>query len=176
MKNNILLLILILSISCTCFSQENKVEKHNSKSAKNCKDFLLNVYISDPDDETNLRKKPNGKIVLKLKNDNYGYTIQVTESKKEWFKVKTITSVEGDTIEIPGGTAWIHNSLTKAGTRKDIKLLDTPKNGSVVGTVKQENEVHILEICSDWVKVKYDGISGWASSEWLCGSPVTTCP
>ncbi|MFK7810020.1 MAG: hypothetical protein AB8F74_19600, partial [Saprospiraceae bacterium] len=135
----------------------------------------IDVYLTDPDvNGTNVRQEPNGKIILKLKDDYF--TLTITEAREGWFKLKKIIGVEGNNIEIPGGAAWVHHSVIGVSTRRKIKLLDKPKDGRVVGTIDQEIGVQVKDKYLDWVQVEYKGLIGWIASEWLCGNPVTTCP
>ncbi len=138
----------------------------------------LNVYLNDPDENaTNIRKAPNGKIIQKLNGADDYFTLTITETNNGWFKVVNITGMESDDIKIPGGTAWIHGSVLEVSTRRTIKLLDAPDGEALlVGRVDQEKQVRIKDRYLDWVKIEYQGLSGWVESEWLCGNPVTTCP
>ena len=163
MKKQIIVLIAVLFSVTFSYSQS-------------CPFTSLKVYLIDDGTETNIRATPNGKIVLKLNHEQDYYTVELLALKKEWFKIKTIISIEANDINIPGDKGWIHRSVIGASTRKDVKLLDAPINGTFVGTIEQETGVSVLDVCSDWVKVEFNGSIGWIASEWLCGNPVTTCP
>ncbi|WP_117884508.1 SH3 domain-containing protein [Aureibaculum luteum] len=163
MKKQIILLITVLFSATLSYSQP-------------CPFTSLKVYLIDDGSETNIRARPNGKIVLKLNHEQDYYAVELLAIKKEWFKIKKIRSIEGNNIKIPGDIGWIHKSVIGAATRKDVKLLDAPINGKFVGTIEQETGVSIRDVCSDWVKIEYNGLIGWIASELLCGNPVTTCP
>ena len=57
-----------------------------------------------------------------------------------------------------------------------IDLLDMPGNGKPIGKISGEvYGVRIDDICGNWVKISIKGVSGWISSDHLCGVPWTTC-
>ena len=141
----------------------------------NCTFLPLNVFVDDSDNGTNIRQEPNGNIILKLKEQSDYFTLTITEANNGWFKVVKAIGIDNNNIEIPGRRGWIHSSVIGVSTRKDIELLDAPY-GTKIGTIGQEISVRIKDKCSGWVKIEYEGLSGWVESKWLCGSPVTTCP
>ena len=137
----------------------------------------LDVYLNDPDENaTNIRREPNGKIIQKLNDQDDYFTLTITEASNGWFKLIKVIDVEGNNIEISGGTGWIHNSVLEVSTRKKVELLEAPQYGSIVGIIDQEIQVKIKDRYLDWVQIEYKGLIGWIKSEWICGNPVTTCP
>lgn len=138
---------------------------------------VLDVFLYGEDrTRTNIRNKPNGEIVLTIKDEEDYIMLELIDAKDGWFEVKSIDSVDGYDIEIPGGTGWIHHSQIGAGTRRNINLLDQPAKGKIVGKIEMEEGVRILDMLGEWVKVEYKGMKGWMDSYYLCGNPVTTCP
>ena len=169
-----IVLSLILLSSFFCYSQNNETLEDKSE---NCSFPPLRVYLNDHDETgTNIRKDPNGEIIMKLKETDDYFFFEVTEVQDGWFQVISIQGVEYDNIDLPGDKGWIHYSVIGASTRKTVELLESPKTGKVVGQIEGEISVKIKDTCSDWVEIEYNGISGWVESEWLCGNPVTTCP
>ncbi len=157
-----------------CQAQDMSVEIF--ESTKNSKFAPLGVYdIASPDGGTVVRKKPNGKEIFTLDLEEY-YVFTITKIKGDWFKLIQISSVEGTEVKIPSKNAWIHYSNIEAGTRKDVTLLSAPVDGKVVGTIGLENGVGIIDVYDDWVKIQLNEQIGWIEREWLCESPVTTCP
>ena len=138
----------------------------------------LEVYLNAPDAKgVNIRKVPNGKIILNLNKQDEYFILKITESKNGWFKVVHINGAEIGLIKIPGERGWIHSScIIEAGTRRDITLINKPQNGSIVGTIGVENQVTIKDKYYNWVKIEYKELTGWVESKWLCGNPFTTCP
>ena len=143
----------------------------------------LHVYLNDPDKSgTNIRKTPKGDVVMQLipKGEDDHYFITLSEVKDGWFKIEKISGMEVENIEIEGSEGWIHGSVLGVDTRnygrQTLDLLDAPKSGKVVGTIKEEvYGLKLKDMDGEWVKVEYKGVLGWINSEWLCGNPLTTC-
>lgn len=159
-----------------------EVEK-TPAAEKNCGTSKIDVYLDDPDNSgTNIRKSPGGTVVTKLvkNNEDIEFFLTLTDAKDGWFKVKNpIGGMEND-IKIPNGEGWIHGSVISVDTRnyggQELKLLDQPENGNVVGVIKEEAYgLKIKDFCGVWVKVAYKGTIGWIEASWLCGNPLTTC-
>ena len=169
-------------------SQEKK-KNNTSETAiitpvkeKGCDASDVDVYINDSDDSgINIRKSPNGEVVLKLtKTEDDEFFLKLIERQDGWFKIKgPIGGMESD-IEIPSNEGWIHGSVIAVNTRnygnQDLELLDNPKNGNLVGVIKEESHgLRLKDLCGSWVQVEYNGTIGWIESSWLCGNPLTTC-
>lgn len=206
MKLKLLLFTLILCVACNSDSpsapqkkNENSIssksnnEKQTIENKKNtaisleknkeseCEKSELAVYVNDPDDSgTNIRNSPGGKIILTLDGNENVFFLTVSESRNGWFKIKgNIEGLEGE-INIPNGEGWIHSSVISVDTRnygrQQLKLLDVPRKGNTVATIKEESYgIRIKEICGSWVRINYKGIMGWIEAFWLCGNPLTTC-
>ncbi len=143
----------------------------------------LTVYLDDPDETgTNLRKSPNGEVVMTLVKDdiNMDYMLTVVEAKDGWFRVTgPIEGIEHD-FDIPGNEAWIHGSVISVDTRnygnQTIELLSSPVDGTLMATISEETGgLKILDMSGSWVQVEYDGTVAWIEARWLCGNPLTTC-
>ena len=143
----------------------------------------LGVYVSDSDPVTNVRNKPGGSIAMTLP-DTCSYMITVTEPTNGWWRVKWITVAEtSGYIALTGsstGWFWIHNSVIGLGTLNYANerwcLRSQPnENGKPVYWFNTEIVVHPLTVKGDWVKVTYNGHTGWIESEKLCDNPLTNC-
>ena len=178
----------------TISQEENKIKENNeTKSSEavvetpvegnNCDASKVDVYLNDPDDSgTNIRSSPGGDVVLTLvkKDKEMEFFLILTQSKDGWFKVKNPIGTMEEDIKIPNSEAWIHGSVISVNTRnyggQDLNLLDHPKDGKVVGVIKEESYgLRIKDLCGTWVQVEYKGTIGWIEDKWLCGNPVTTC-
>jgi len=167
-------------------NDESRLSKEIKKikaEENNCTASELIVYLKDTDDSgTNIRKSPDGEVILTLKEDKEEaqYMLLLTASKDGWFKVNNpIEGIEKE-LEIPNNEAWIHGSVIAVNTRnyggEDLELLDNPENGKVVGVIEEESYgLRIKDLCGVWVKVNYEGTEGWIEANWLCGIPWTTC-
>lgn len=144
--------------------------------AQVCTFSPFNVALSDDSgSDTNIRNEPNGDIVLKL-NKIDEFVLHATDYKDGWFKINYISSVHYG-YDITNLNGWTHQSTIGLWTRKKINLLDVPETGTSLGSIDGENgPVKIKDICSNWAKIEFEGLSGWVEIEWLCGNPVTTCP
>lgn len=166
-------------VKLTSETKESKSEETLGE-VKKCGPFKLDVYIND-DSATNVRKKPDGAVLLKLKQDA-NYMLTVVEVKNGWFKAENpIGGHLEDEIQLPKGEeAWMHGSVLAVDTRnyggKDLNLLDQPKNGKVVGVIEEESGgISLKDVCGRWVQVDYKGVIGWIEDVWLCGNPATNC-
>ena len=148
---------------------------------------MMTAYISDDDPTglTNIRNKPMGAAVLKLKSDDI-HIVSLTSPQDGWWKILELWTVEDDvTASLKGsdtGEYWIHYSVLGIGTRnyggQCLMLRDAPsEDANVVYSITKELELKPMDVDGDWVKVKVDGydIVGWIEAEWLCSNPVTNC-
>ncbi len=174
---------------------------NNVSYAQNKKCNSFEVWIDDDKGEfTNIRAEPNGTIIFKINHKNYnnwGYLVNVIDSKNDWLKINNITGM--DECEISNFEGWIHTSVVGITTTHDIYLLDEPNgkrllkiigetlehfkvldeaDGEKLIEIKGEkiNHFKIIDIDCNWMKIKTKKGSGWVQSEKLCGNPVTTCP
>lgn len=167
MKNLIILLLLTLTCNYS-FSQET--EKNNTGI------MPFSVFLFDTTDVySNVRINPNGEIMLKLDYSNDYFILTVIDYKNGWFKINNIVSVEYG-YNISNFEGWIHHSLIAVTTRKNLELKEKPNSKKMVGTINLETTVQIIDVWSNWAKIKYKENVGWVESKWLCGNPVTTCP
>ncbi|MGJ8684215.1 MAG: SH3 domain-containing protein [Nonlabens sp.] len=152
-------------ISCIyCYSQQD------------CSFTSFRVALYDESGtDTAIRNEPNGEIILELLKTDY-FEVYVNEMDREWLRVENIQSVEYG-YEISNLDGWIHNSVVAVWTRRKANLLVHPRDGKTIAIIEGENgPLKIIDICADWVQIEFNGIHGWIEKEWLCGSPVTTCP
>ena len=152
----------------------------------NCGPSRLTVSWDDPDQSgTNIRNSPGGKVIAKINPSGFpdGCMMEIVEASNGWFRINGGIEGPGDEsdIALPGNVGWIHGSVITTGTRnyggQKINILDEPNNGKMVGSITTEvYGLKILDLCGNWVKISYNGMTGWVSSDWLCGVPWTTCP
>ena len=118
MMKKIVLSFILLS-SLFCYSQNNDTLGDESEK---CSFPPLKVYLNDHDKEaTNIRKDPNGEIIMKLKEADDYFFFEVTEVQDGWFQVISIQGVEYNKIDLPGEKGWIHSSVIGASTRKKVE-------------------------------------------------------
>ncbi|WGD34534.1 hypothetical protein [Olleya sp. YS] len=97
--------------------------------AQNCTFVPFEVALADDSNSnTNVRYEPNGEVVLQLNKDDL-FVLQVTDYNNGWLKIDQISSVYYG-YEISNVDGWIHQSTVGFWTRKNITLLDAPKDGS----------------------------------------------
>ena len=156
----------------------------------------VDVFIYDSDGPfSNVRNKPNGKIVDKIPV-NASASLLVEKVSNGWWRIVGDTynrlrdeidedGEEWEDVMLKGSTTgyWIHYSVIGTGTRnygnEKLPLRSQPsKRASISYTLTGDQVVRPIDVQGDWVKVKtLDGKGvGWVEDEWLCSNPVTTCP
>jgi SH3-like domain-containing protein len=161
-------------------------EASEPQEKMNCGPSRILVTWDDPDKSgTNIRNSPGGKVIAKINPSDFpdGCMMEIVEASNGWFRINGGIEGPGDEsdIALPGNVGWIHGSVVTTGTRnyggQKINILDEPNNGKIVGSITTEvYGLRILDLCGNWVKISYNGMTGWVSSDWLCGVPWTTCP
>jgi hypothetical protein len=170
----------------TLVEEEEKVEPFSSDEC--LIDFL--AYVFDPSETpTNVRKSPGGKVLMTMKTD-LEHVVHIIDIDGKWMKIDHIEPVgydEGiplDSYDIPGKTAWVHQSVLQIGTRN---YGDQALDFYVAPDVESEvlftlNEVYYgnpVAACGDFIQLELviDGkkMKGWINKEWLCANPLTTC-
>ena len=165
-----------LAHEITTISISNKGKIHYAIS-QNPEYYVLEVYNTDWDPNgINLRDVPNGKIIKTLKPPEYGYIFSIVQGKNGWFRVLRIDTVDDGEIKMPQGILWIHSSVIGIRANWDTPILNRPKNGKQIGLVPADEDLKIIDLKQDWIKIKYQGLIGWVDSRLLCGNPVSTCP
>ena len=158
-------------------------EASEPQEKMNCGPSRILVTWDDPDQSgTNIRNSPGGKVIAKINPSDFpdGCMLEIVEASNGWLRIKgTLHGPEND-INLPNNEGWIHGSVVTTGTRnyggQRINILDTPNTGKSVGSINSEAYgLRILDLCGNWVKISYNGMTGWVSSDWLCGVPWTTC-
>lgn len=150
-------------------------------------------YVNDPDPSgiTNVRDKPNGKVIVRLggeadsSEEDFGpeidsYEFTVYNPKNGWWQIHA-KKINGVKI---AKEAWIHYSVLEMRTRnygsQPLNLYQEPSaNSPVVAVIKtQEAAVRPMDLSTDgeWTKVKSPAGTGWIETSWLCGNAYTTCP
>ncbi len=157
------------------------IQPEKQSLQQQCLPLKFRVFLDDPDTTgiTNIRKQPKGKIIATLDGKKSDYIIWVTKAEKGWFKIENPIEGTEENITLPNNEGWIHGSVIAVDTRnygqQHLKLLDRPENGKVVTIIKKEVKLKPIDMCNDWIKVKYNGFIGWIEREWLCGNPYTNC-
>ncbi|MBN3581922.1 SH3 domain-containing protein [Algoriphagus aestuarii] len=144
--------------------------------SKNPNHYAMEVYDKNSDfDGIKLRDKPNGSIIQTLETTGNGYIISIVNGEKGWFRVLKIESIDEGELTIPQGLPWIHHSDIGIRANRETSVFDTPKNGKQIGVVPIDTDLNMIDSEQDWVKIEYQGLTGWVDSKSLCGNPVTTC-
>jgi len=145
------------------------------------------AYISDPDTVnwiTNVRKTPNGEVLLKLDRSKYEYIINITASQGRWFKVNEIEPTDS-VMTIPGGSGWIHGSVIGFTIKSTRNVHEKPNKDSKNIEIDPYDSpglynIKLVDIEGHWVKAEWyhkgEKIMGWVEEEFTCGNPYTTCP
>jgi len=163
MKKRLFVVYILLSVNITIAQNSD------------CSFSPFNVYLSDESEsKSNIREKPNGDVILELDNQNEFFQLRIVDYKDGWLKTDHITTFNYG-YEISKLEGWVHHSIVTAFTRKKITLYDSPSGTRTTATIDVETDIVIKDICSGWVKVQYENLSGWIEAEWLCGNPVTIC-
>lgn len=137
--------------------------------------YALQVYISDADPNgTILRDAPNGNITQTL-GPNDDYMLSIVKGVSGWFKILKVENVNNGEVKTAIGIPWIHSSAIGMRTDWDTPILATPNTGEQIGTVPPDQSLKIIDLERDWVKIQYQGNTGWVDSKLLCGNPVTSC-
>lgn len=145
--------------------------------SKNPRFYALEVYSRSSDTEKiKLSDKADGKIIQVLDSTEDGFLISIISEENGWFRVLTIKDLDGNEQEIQNGFAWIDHSDIGIRANRVATVLDNPKTGKQVGRVPMDAELNLIDIWQDWVKIEFQGLTGWVDSQYLCGNPVTTCP
>ena len=144
----------------------------------------VSCFISDKT-ATNVRSTPGGKVVGQIPKPGI-YSLAVYNPTNGWWQI--VNSVvfedeEGEDLEFEGDV-WVHNSVLGIGTRnyggQTIELRAEPREDAAVSgkITKAEVTVRPLDMNEDgeWVKVSWNGQTGWIDSYWLCANTLTTCP
>lgn len=141
----------------------------------------LEAYIIDPDPKgTNVRDKPNGKIIATLPHqpdDPHLIMVKVTGYKGKWLSV----------VIHDGKNGWIFSELVGMSLRNyapgSVAALRVrpEKNAPTAGEIFDDEEVTVLGGEGKWALVRYKHpkgheLTGWLTPEKQCGHPYTTCP
>ena len=141
-------------------------------------------FISDKT-ATNVRNAPNGTVVGQIPKQGC-WSLSVCNPKNGWWQILNgivFEDMEGDDMEFEGDV-WVHNSVLGIGTRnyggQTLELRAAPREDAAVSGKITEADVTVrpLDMSEDgkWVKVSWNGQSGWIDSVWLCANMLTTCP
>jgi len=161
------------------FNSETGVFTYESSSP-----VAVACFISDKG-ATNVRNAPGGTVIGQIPDDGV-YSLAVYNPKNGWWQILNgyvSEDMEGEVIEFEED-AWIHSSVLGIGTRnyggQTLNLYAEPREtASVSGRItEQEATVRPVDMSDDgeWVKVSWNGQSGWIDSVWLCANTLTTCP
>lgn len=147
--------------------------------------YAFEAFIANKGSAVNVRSKPDGDVVKKFYNKNAEYyVLTLTDARNGWWRIKGIINEEADmnvTLSgSPTGQYWIHSSVVGIATsnygNQRWCLRDTPsKSGKPTYWFNKEIIVHPLQVKGGWVKVEYNGHTGWIEQEKLCSSTITNC-
>ena len=164
-------------------SSDSNSETSYPQEKINCDPSRLAVIWDDPDQSgTNIRNSPGGKVIAKINPSDFpdGCMLEIVEASNGWLRIQSSLQGPDNEINLPNDEGWIHNSVVSIGTRnyggQRINILDAPNTGKSIGSINIEaSGLRILDLCGNWVKISYRGMTGWVSSDWLCGIPWTNC-
>ena len=162
------------------FDSETGVFTYESAAPK----AVVYCFVSDKT-ATNVRNAPGGTVIGQIPKPG-SWSLTVYNPQNGWWQILhgvVVEDMEGDVIEFEGD-AWVHGSVLGIGTRnyggQTIPLLAEPREGAAVSgkITKQEVTVRPQDVSEDgeWVKVSWNGQSGWIDTYWLCANTLTTCP
>lgn len=147
--------------------------------------FNLRVYLNDPDvgGVTNIRDKPNGKIIEKLPHDDE-YMFYITDQKDGWYQFNDLVSFNEMEYVTDG---WIHQSVVGLSNRmcdnNQCLMYKFPmaEDSLFIMNLPMEISLKPKRLYGEFVEVTYindkgKSITGWIHTDCTCGNPVTTCP
>ena len=143
------------------------------------------AFIANKGSAVNVRSKPDGDVVKKIYNSRSNcYVLTLTDARNGWWRIKWILD-QGEDTDVtlsgsPTGQYWIHSSVVGTATsnygNQRWCLRDTPsKKGKAVYWFNKEIIVHPIQVKGGWVKVEYNGKTGWIEIEKLCSNTITNC-
>ena len=161
------------------FNDETGVFTYESSAPK----AVVYCFISDKT-ATNVRNAPGGTVIGQIPKPGT-WSLTVYNQKNGWWQILNgivFEDIEDDSIEFEGD-AWVHNSVLGIGTRnyggQTIPLYAAPgEDSAVVGKITETDvTVRPLDVWEDgeWVKVKWNDVTGWIDTYWLCANTLTTC-
>ena len=150
---------------------------------------VLTAFIYDNSGSpTNVRKTPDGDILIQLPNDDsYEYEFDIVDKKDKWFKV-TYFALDDKFIKLPVDGGWVHGSVVTFSTRnygdEEIPVYQFANSNNQINSINTEIQIHLLDYHDfegdiDFVKITWTAFKvkyeGWVETKWLCGNPYTTC-
>ncbi|WP_268034837.1 hypothetical protein [Algoriphagus sp. PAP.12] len=143
---------------------------------KNPKYSVLEAYNrSTATEGIKLRDKPDGDVIQVLNTKGDGYIISIVSGENGWLRVLEIKSIEDGVFTIPQVIAWVHQTDLGIRANRETSVFDSLKTGKQIGIIPMDSDLNIIDLKQDWVKIEYQGLTGWVDSKSLCGNPVTTC-
>ncbi|WP_186754064.1 hypothetical protein [Echinicola salinicaeni] len=137
----------------------------------------LEVYVRNAKtDGIKLRDKPNGNVIQTLNTKGNGYIFSIVSGENGWFRVLKIESINEGELTKPQGITWVHHSEIGIRANREKSVFDIPKTGKQIGIVPMDADLNIIDLEQNWVKIEYQGLTGWVDATSLCGNPVSTCP
>lgn len=153
-----------------------KLINYSHAQDKKCMCEEVEGFRYDTDSFTNLRDKPNGKIIQKLipDEDEIEPILMVCKAENQWFYVETSNGTWG----------WIHYKKIAASLRNydgnPVTLYKEPNRAKGIQSIVKESEplVQIINCSGRWayVYVPKTKQEGWVEGYLLCPNSVTTCP
>ena len=143
----------------------------------------VGCFISDKS-ATNVRNAPGGTVVGQIPNRST-YSLSVYNPTDGWWQILNgivYEDMDGEDIEFEGDV-WVHGSVLGIGTRnyggETLELRAEPREDAAVSgrITEADATVRPLDMTEDgeWVKVSWNGQTGWIDSYWLCANTLTTC-
>lgn len=142
----------------------------------------FSAYVDDST-PVNVRSGPgtNYSILGKLPTDPEEVIVNITACKGNWLKVGQAKNIIKNEVLLPGKTGWVNASTLgigiSVGTKGKAPIYASPDAKSkVVGNVTKVAEgAKVLSGQGQWIRIKYNKITGWIKPENQCARSVTTC-
>lgn len=124
-----------------------------SSNSSNSSQTINNLVKVDT--TLNIRNKPNGTIVGKLKN---GDSVDILDHQNGWFKIGLDQWVSAN---------YIHNTHGRV-TASSLNLRSgVGTNCSVIGSLKKNENVRLLNKSNEWYMILADKKFGWVSGKYI---------
>lgn len=160
----------------------NTTVKQQSGVATKSTPCNFSAYVDDST-PVNVRSGPgtNYSILGKLPTDPEEVIVNITACQGNWLKVGQAKNIIKNSVLLPGKTGWVNASTLgigiSVGTQGKAPIYANPDAKSkVVGTVTKVAEgAKVLGGQAQWIRIKYNKVTGWIKPENQCARSATTC-
>jgi uncharacterized protein YraI len=140
------------------------------------------AYVIDQDPQgVNVRSGPssNDKVIGNLPTTTDAVIVKLVAVQGNWVE---ISKADDPRKVVFQGSGWVYTQRLGTSTRgygsaKGVNVYAGAANKSrVLGRIPSDKNVQLLGCSGSWVKVKYQGLTGWLKREDQCPNPLSTCP